>query len=302
MRTIPLNLLNHKKQTTTTLCNLIKIKTRDGGVVIGCTNLNTNIKYNDGSGDGDIEYNSYVGFEPANIYYSSTAEVDNTEFKSLVPVFDFDLNEVDINSGRFDYSDFWIYEVNYMDLTQGHWTVLSGKLGEMRTENGIAIHGEVRSQTDQLKKSVCELDSLSCRAKFGSQNGEEAFPCFYNTNTLWSSGTVSSLGIEEDLQFTDTSRVEPSGTFEPGLIQFLTGKNAGLYVEVDKYNGDTKTINLKFPCNYNIQIGDTYRIRVDCNKQARDSNKGCKKHWGSNWIYHFRGEPDIPVGDKGNSL
>lgn len=298
MRSIPSQLLAHKAQSSTTLCNLIKIVAQDG-TTIGMTNLDRDVVYNDGS--GEITYNAAVGFEPANIYYSSTTDVDNTEFQSLAPVYDFPLNEFDINAGKFDYADFYMYEVNYSNLSQGHWIVISGKMGETRSQNGIVIWGEMRSRIDQLKKSVCELDSLICRAKFGSQPGEERFPCGFDTTALWSSGTVTSLGVEHNRVFSDTSRVEPSGTFEPGLMQFLTGKNAGLYVEIETYDGTTKTISLNFPTGYDIAVGDTYRIRVDCNKQARDDAKGCKHFYGTQWPLHFRGEPDIPVGDAGTN-
>lgn len=298
MRSIPSQLLLHKSRTSTTLCTLIKIVAQDG-TIIGMTSLDRDVVYNDGA--GDIVYNSSVGFEPASIYYTSTTAIDNTEIKSLVPVYDFPLNEFDVNAGKWDYADFYMYEVNYTDLSMGHWTVMSGKMGETRSHDGIVIWGEMRSRMDQLKKPVCELDSLICRAKFGSQKGEEKFPCGFDTGPLWTSGTVSSLGVERNRVFSDNTRVEPSGTFEPGLMQFLTGKNAGLYVEIETYNGDTKTISLNFPTGYDIQVGDTFRIRVDCNKQARDSEKGCKKFWQAQWPLHFRGEPDIPVGDAGSN-
>lgn len=298
MRSIPSQLLLHKSRSTTTLCSLIKIIAQDG-TVIGMTTLDHEVKYDDG--DGEIVYNSAVGFEPASIHYSSNTSIDNTEIKSLVPVFDFPLNEFDVNAGKWDYADFYMYEVNYNDLSQGHWIVMSGKMGETRSNDGIVIWGEMRSLMDQLKKPVCELDSLICRARFGSQPGEERFPCGFDTTSLWSTGVVSSLGVEKNRVFSDTTRVEPSGEFEPGLMQFLTGMNAGLYLEIEGYNGDTKTISLNFPAGYDIQVGDTYRIRVDCNKQARDDKKGCKKFYGTVWPLHFRGEPDIPVGDAGTN-
>lgn len=298
MRTIPPQLLAHKKQSSTTLCYLIKIVSQQGDVV-GMTTLDRNVVYNDGK--NEVDYNAAVGFEPASIYYSADMNVDNSEFKSLVPVFDFPLNEYDINAGKWDYADFYMYEVNYNDLSQGHWIVISGKLGETRTVDGIVTWGEMRSLTDQLKKSICELDSLTCRAKFGSTYEDEKFPCLYDTTNLWSTGVVSAIGNEPNRTFFDNTRVEPTGTFEPGLMQFLTGLNAGLYVEIETYNFETKSISLNFPTGYIIHAGDTYRIRIDCNKQARDENKGCKKHWGAQWPLHYRGEPDIPVGDQGTN-
>jgi hypothetical protein len=51
-----------------------------------------------------------------------------------------------------------------------------------------------------------------------------------------------------------------------------------------------------------INVADELDYRPDCNKVARDAVKGCKAphHWGSSWPLHFRGEPDIPIGDAGS--
>lgn len=300
MRTIPSALLAHKAQSSTTLCYLMKIKSKKGEV-IGMTTLNRNVVYDDGTSDGEITYYAAVGVQPSSIYTSSDMQVDNTEFQSLVPMFDFSLNEFAINAGEFDYAEFWFYEVNYNDLSMAHWVVMSGTLGEVRTVDGITVWGEMRSLTDQLKKPVCDLYSLGCRAKFGSGPSDERQPCGFDTSTLWLNGTVTSVGAESNRTFFDTSRTEPDGFYEPGLMQWLTGANAGRYVEVETSLLAGGQISLAFPTPYNIADGDTYRIRRDCNKRARDTAKGCKHWWADQWIFHFRGEPDIPVGDAGTT-
>ena len=296
MRTIPLALKNHKASDATTLCQLIRIETQDGEV-IGMTTLDRNVVYDDGQ--GEITYYAPIGFEPASIYSTADFGVDNTEFQSLVPAFDLpSLSEYRINAGVYNYAKFWMYEVNYEDLTMGHWTIMHGTLGEMRSVDGISLFGEMRSLMDQFRKPLCELDSLGCRARFGSQPGEERFPCGFDASTLWVTGTVETVGLESNRTFTDTTRTEANGTFVPGMMQFTSGLNAGFYVEIESSLA-TGEISLNFPTPYPIAVGDTYRIRPDCNKQARDAGKGCLRWWGSQWPLHFRGEPDIPVGDAG---
>lgn len=294
MRTIPLQLLQHKRQSATTLCGLIRIETNDGEV-LGMTTLDRDITYNDGQ--GELLYKAAVGFQPASIYAASDFGVDNTEFQSLVPEYDLDLDQFRVNAGVYNYAKFWLYEVNYEDLSQGHWTVMHGTLGEMRSVDGITLWGELRSLMDYFRKPICQLDSLSCRAKFGSQVGDERFPCGFNAEALWVTGEVTAVGLETTRTFSDSSRAEAAGYFEPGLLQFTSGQNAGFYAEVELSNG--ADISLAYPTPYPIADGDQYRIRRDCNKQARDENKGCKFWWGAEWIDHFRGEPDIPVGDAG---
>ena len=79
------------------------------------------------------------------------------------------------------------------------------------------------------------------------------------------------------------------------MVRWLTGQNTGKEQEIE---GNTSTsISLAFRAPFPIEAGDTFEYRRDCNKFARDSAKGCPSHWGSEWVMHFRGEPDIPIGD-----
>lgn len=302
MRTIPIDLLNHKKKDATTLCRLIKISSKIGHT-IGLTTLDIDVTYNDGT--GAITYYAPVGFQPATIYESLGFEVSNSEFQSLVvPEYNLDLDEFSVNAGIYDYADFSMYEVNYEDLTQGHWVVMHGTIGQVRSVDGIQIFGEMRSITDAFRRNFVELDSLTCRARFGSQPGEDRFPCGFDASSLWIDSVVVAQSLENnralfsDLSGYDTTSFYPTGFFEPGLIQFLTGNNAGKYIEIESFN-ETGEIYLSYPLSYVIEEGDTFRIRRDCNKRARDTAKGCKGFFGAEWGLHFRGEPDIPIADQG---
>lgn len=298
----------HKSGSATTLCQVLKVKTRTG-VVVGVTNLDNNVIYDDGKGDGLVHYHAPVGFDPASMYNSSTTEVGNTEFKSLAPVYDFPINVEAVNAGDFDYADYWVYEVNYNDLSMGHWTVMSGKLGEMRSQDGTIIWGELRSIMDQLKKPLVPLYSRTCRSIFGSDSTVERIPCGFDTTDLWVFGEVVSTFAEPTRVFT-VSITDPeeeglageTGKFSPGMLQILSGKNSGRYVEIESYEVEEETITvaLNFPLAYPVLPGATFRIREDCSKQARDELKGCKRWYGDQWPHHFNGEPDIPLGDSGS--
>lgn len=296
MRQIPLELLEHKKQDATTTCKIIRIQAQNGEV-IGLTTLDQDIVYDDGA--GPITYYAPVGFQPSTIYEALGFEVSNTEMQALVvPEYNLDLDEFSVNAGLYDYSSFVMYEINYEDLTMGHWVVMSGTMGQMRSIDGIQIFGEMRSMVDSYRRNIVELDSLTCRAKFGSTYADERFPCLYNADALWQNGAVTSVGVENQRVF-ESNISQPNGTFYPGLLQFLTGSNAGKYIEVESYLNLAGKFTLSFPVNYPIATGDTFRVRRDCNKRARDTAKGCKSWFGADWALHFRGEPDIPIADQG---
>lgn len=296
MRNFPTRLKEHLKSEATTVCYIIKIVAKDG-TTIGLTTLDKTINYDDGA--GLLTYYAPVAFQPASIVENMNLEVNATEFESLVvPEYDLNLDEFDINSGKWDYASFIMYLINYEDLTMGHGIVSSGHLGEAKTYDGIQFFGELRSLADLFKRSIVTLYSLSCRARFGSQRGEEKYPCLFNADSLWEDGIIEEVGVENARVFKDSLREkEESNFYKPGLIQFLTGQNAGKYIEVEESQTDG-TIGLLFELPYSLAVGDTYRIRVDCNKIARDEKKGCKKFYGDQWGLHFRGEPDMPIQDE----
>lgn len=299
MRNIPVALQNHKKQSATTLCWLIKIEPKVGEIV-GLTTLDQNVIFDDGF--GSLTYLAPIGFQPANIAATAEAGVDTAEFQSLVmPEYDTPITEEAMNAGLYDYASFTIYEVNYQDLTQGSWIVMSGTLGEMRTVDGITVFGELRSLMDSYRKMLTQLDSRTCRARFGSQPGEERYPCGYDTSTLWSPGTVSSVGLENTRTFTASSLGASSGYYVPGLVKFTSGKNSGRVVEIESQSS-TGEISLRFTTPYVIETGVSFEIRQDCNKFPDDSGAGCRKWFGNDWINHFRGEPYIPIGDEGTLM
>jgi len=296
MRNIPIQLLNHKKQSATTLCWLIQVIPKSGEKV-GMTTLDRDVVYNDGS--GSLRYSAPVGFQPANIAASAEAGVDTSEFQSLVmPEYETPITEEQVNAGIYDYAQFVIYEVNYENLGQGHWVVMSGTLGQMRSVNGMSIFGELRSQLDAYRKMINQLDSRTCRAKFGSQQEEERYPCGYDTSTLWVDATVTSVGVENTRTFTSTASAAP-GFYVPGIVRWTSGKNNGRTVELEESLGDG-TLSMRFTTPYAVQVGDTFEIRQDCNKFPDAT--GCRKWFGPEWVNHFRGEPYIPIGDEGQLM
>lgn len=290
----------------TTLCLLIRIDpVTPGYSSYGAAMLDRDVPYDDG--EGLIQYSAVIGFQPTSIAYSSNLSVDNAEATGLMPEFDFPISEADINAGVYDFSEYVMYLVDYLDTDAGHVVLASGTIGRIRTiQDGLSFVEELRGLTDQLKQSITEKDSLSCRAIFGSQpigsgaEVEQRFPCGFDATTLLEAGTVESVGLESNRTFTDSGLSFAAGDLEPGMMKWLTGANAGRSYEIET-NDDGGVISLAHPTAFPIQAGDTFQCRPDCNKVARDTSKGCAAsiRWGTEWPLHFRGEPDIPIGDAG---
>jgi len=290
MKDIPTALQAHLDTLTTTMCYLLKI-TPKKEAAFGVTSLDISITYDDGG--GEMEYQANPGLNQSALEANSGLEVNNSESMLLLTV---DLTKQKILAGVLDYATFQVYRINWKDKSQGHYLKQSGTTGVVRTSNDLAGVIELRSDSQILKQNFVELYSISCRATFGTQVGEEMFPCYYDATSLWSNGTVTAQGSETDRAFgvsPTPAATGPNGAlpFDYALIEFLTGNNAGLTVETEAITGDL--VGLRFAAAYPIEVGDTYRIRPDCRKRYSEDCIGLYSN-GEN----FRGEPWIPLTEE----
>ena len=293
MKTIPAILQTHYDSQVNTTCLLLKI-TRNVGAfgtalpVLGVCTLDQDITYNDGT--DTVTYSAMAGFAPSNLSSTGDMSVDNAEAEILVPAYDLGpVVESDINAGRYDSAPFVLYRINYNDLTSGrHEIVMTGTLGQAKVVGGLSAFCELRAISQQFKQTVCEVDSLTCRATFGDT------ACGVDADALFVTGTVTVVGSETDRMFSSLSAFA-TDALVPGIVQWLTGDNEGRSYEIEKntLSGGTVAAELTFPTPFPIVIGDTFKWRPDCGKQfIRD----CKDIYSN--VLNFRGEPYIPVGDE----
>lgn len=305
-RTVPSALLTHMQSRTTTLTVLVKIIPRESKyLAFGITKLDRDVVYDDGN--GEITYSSSIGMVPAELRSQSSMEVGNSEFRHLIPQFSVNVSEELIRAGVYDYAWYTVYVVNYEDLSMGHWIPPAGfgQVGRVTVDDrGLSFGMELTDLSKLLKQSIVENYSLTCRAIFGSQpvgtGGdvvEQRFPCGFDISPLWTSTqTVTSVGVESNRTFTASALGAAANFHVPGMVKWLTGKNAGRQemVEAQSFGG---VISLKFELPFPVEVGDTFVIRPDCTKW-KDGDNGCKAHWGEiEWRFHYRGEPLIKVGD-----
>ncbi|QQP96485.1 DUF2163 domain-containing protein [Lysobacter enzymogenes] len=287
MKSIPLALAGHLDLDATSWTLLMKVVCKDG-TILGFTTLDADLTYDDGG--GDLVYSADQGFTPERIQATADLGVDNTDLEGWYSLDG--VTEQRIRAGLFDKAEVWVYRVNFMDLSMGHEIWNYGTLGESRySETGWTT--EFRSLKQQLKQPLCQFYSLTCRARFGSKpigtpgaEITERKPC--NKEMTWVGGAVTSVSSARRV-FTDSSRGEADGYFQPGVIRWLTGANAGAQIEVFGYAGKQFTLSLPVP--YPIQPGDIYEVRQDCD----NSLTMCKDRHDN--ILNFRGEPFVPVAD-----
>lgn len=297
-KSIPIALMDHYQQTAVTVCQLLRIRTKTGQVY-GFTDLDIDVRYDpsivDPGGTGDnwgmVNHAALNGgFSLARLDAAADLSVDNSEV-SILPG-DASVTVEQLMAGFLDSADVRIYRVNYMDLSMGHECVAVGNLGDTRVTNGFGTL-EYRSLTDQLKEPMADLWSKTCPHVFGGPECPKGF--------TWAAGTVTAVDDDEPARIFGSGVSASTDQYKFGIVQWLTGKNAGKEMEVDQNTGGTFALSLEL--SYRIELGDTFRVREDCSKVYDDSAHGCIHHWGeSDRNLYFGGFPDIPTADGGASM
>lgn len=304
-RNIPPALLAHIQSGSTSLTVLIKVASRYFGYApFGITKLDRDVTFDDGT--GALTYSASIGMVPAELRSQSSMEVGNSKFQHLLPQFSINVSEELITAGVYDYAWYTVYVVNYEDLSMGYWIPPAGfgQVGQLSVDDrGLSFTMELTDLAKLLKQSIVENYSLTCRAIFGSQpvgsgaEVEQKYPCGFDASTLWTSTrTVTAVGAESNRTFTASALGLAADAVVPGMIKWVTGRNAGRQEMVEAQSG-AGVVSLKFELPFPIESGDTFQIRPDCTKW-KDGPNGCKAHFGeTEWKLHYRGEPLIKVGD-----
>jgi uncharacterized phage protein (TIGR02218 family) len=290
-RNVPSQMQTHYDGSATTVCRLLKIRSR-AGVIFGLTTLDTLVPYDDNSGDGVVDYVATSGFDPSTLRSDLGYGVDNAEGMALISdEIDGITNEM-VDAGEFDDGTWVCYEVNFKDLTAGrHVQIGSGDIGDIRTRYGMVWIPELLGLIIRLKQPVGSSFSRRCRAVFGvaadASNGQRG--CGVDAEALWVSGEVQSVGAESNRVFTGDAVATPHSF--PGRVEFLTGNNVGREYATESVSGFVVTLNETTA--YPIEAGDTYQIRPDCGKSYIAD---CIGVWSNG--DNFKGEPHIPDGGE----
>jgi uncharacterized phage protein (TIGR02218 family) len=278
-RAISIALQSHLDTRVTTYCLLLKITPVDGPA-FGLTTLDVALTYS------GTDYVAARGFNDSAIASSEGQGVDNAEAEVLIadPA-ELGITLEQVNSGYLDDAGWVMYLVNYESLGQGHVIVGSGRVGEIRSMDGLLGAVELRSWSQLCKqKSVLWPTSMTCLATFG----DATTGC--GASLTWTATqTVTSIGAEADRQFTASALSGATGYYGGGLVEWISGDNAGRSYEVELFTTGG-VVGLAHPCGFEVQVGDTFKIRQDCAKTFA----ACQAYGQT---LNFRGLPRLPVAD-----
>ena len=271
MRTASAALVNHLAAEVTSLATCWKL-TRTDSTVMGFTDYVNDLVV------GGVTYVAATGATPTGIACSDQFSVDNLEVQGILS--SAAITEQDIGAGKYDYAAIECFAVNASDLTQGIMYYRVGWLGEVTVKNG-AFTAEMRGLAQKLQTNIGEVFSPSCRATFGDAR------CKINLASYTFSGTVTAATSQQ--AFIASGMTQASGYFTGGEVQWLTGANAGLNMEVKSFLNGQFTFVLPMPNG--ITVGDTFKAIAGCDKTFPT----CYTNFNN--AVNFRGEPYVPGMD-----
>lgn len=228
---------------------------------------------------GGVLYTPNTGYTPSTITSNINLAVDNLDVVGVID--DASIKDADLQSGRFDYADIEIFQINYTDLTQGTLKICKGNIGEVKMTRQ-QFTAELRGLAQRLQQTIGEVYSPSCRADLGDAR------CTVDLTPFTATGTVTS--VTSALVFADTGRAEADDYFKGGKVTFTSGNNENYSMEIKAFAAGQFTLQLPMP--YEIQIGDTYTAVAGCQKRIGD----CIGKFNN--VVNFRGEPYVPGNDK----
>lgn len=132
-------------------------------------------------------YTSATGILGSALESSVGFVVDNTE---IVALMDSSI-ELDIESGLYDNAEVHVFQVNFLDLSQGRVPLKTGHVGRIE-RSGNRFEVEVRGLMQILNKKIGRMITLDCDARLGDAR------CGVQLNDVIQHGVDFSIIVDED--------------------------------------------------------------------------------------------------------
>ncbi|MGB4101339.1 MAG: DUF2163 domain-containing protein [Alphaproteobacteria bacterium] len=264
----------HLGTECSTAAFLVKI-TRTDGVVRAFTNHDRDLVV------GGVTYKADGAFNPSALVSDDKLATDNLAMTGILN--STDVTEADLDAGRYDHARVDVYIVNWADLSQGVMQLRRGWLGEV-TLQATHYMAELRGLHDLLQREWGDYYTAECRHDLGDAR------CGIALGVLTVSGSVTAAA--DAAHCIDTARGEADGWFNYGKLQWTSGANSGLAVEVKQWDAVTRQFTLWLPMPQPIAVGDAYTVIAGCDKRYAT----CKSKFSN--LIRFGGFPHMPGVDR----
>jgi hypothetical protein len=218
-RSISEELKAHFAEDVTTIAICWKIERKDG-TVMGFTNHDEIIIYE------GVSYSPFSSADISNMEQMGGTGVDNLDI--AIAFDDSYITRSDVERGRYDFAEIFVFLINYNDTSMGILMLLSGTLGKAGMDEYDATI-EMNSLSDKLQNRIGRKYGYKCDAEFGSTRCFIGWPITavdLGSNWIAIDGDMTAL-------FAATDRL---------VISDSTGNDGEYTVSSDSYNsGEDRT-------------------------------------------------------------
>ena len=201
-KTLSVPLQEHYDGECQTTATCLKLKTANGLIILGFTDLDRDIIFNVSDGDGEIIYRALFGYERSNVESKLGMNVDNIDANFILD--DVGISANDMRAGVWDDAEIKIFSLNYEDLSMGAVKIRRGNIGEVKLIDDDMGVAEVRGMFQRLQRSLLQVVSPDCRVDLGA-----VATCKVRTDPpFWAPSTAVTVRI--DFEGGSGSVVKPS--------------------------------------------------------------------------------------------
>ncbi len=250
MKTLDPAFLAHLQGDVTTLAYCWRI-TRKDTQQYGFTSCDKDLVI------GGLNYESTTGFAPTAARSSRELDVNNVQIDTWLER----INDTDLQVGRFDGARVDVFVVNYNDLPASLTTstkllrLPSGYLGDAG-QGDIRLTVEVRGLTQLLAQKIGIVTSPTCRYDLGNSKCKVVLTNYRFTGSITSITDRKHIGV--------SALNQGKNYYAGGILEFLTGANAGSKIEIAASTSGTLELFVAPP--FVMAIGDSVRATAGCNK------------------------------------
>jgi uncharacterized phage protein (TIGR02218 family) len=191
----------------------------------------------------------------------------------------------DIHNGVWRNASFLIFRYNHQSLGDGIDSLLAGNVGEVAIQQNKVV-AELLDLRQYMQPAIGAASMKTCRYRLGSTTRANGGLCLKNISGAPFRMPFTVTSVTSNQVFRDSARLEAADFFGWGIVEWLTGNNAGVDRKVQAYaaNGTFTLAETMFEA---VQIGDTGTAIAGC-RGRRDED--CVAKFAN--VLNFGGEPD----------
>jgi hypothetical protein len=191
-----------------TFCTLYRVAWKDGTTVLGFTDFNQDITYDDGG--GSVVYKAMSGYTRSDIETSGALNVDNLELDG--PLVSPSITEADLIAGLWDFAAIKLSRVNWGDFFIQHpivtitrsgstATVTVGTTADLASGDTLVIYGAAQSQYNGAHVITVTGPTHFTYAVSGSPATPATGTLYYQTSMgalIYRVGTLGEVTMERN--------------------------------------------------------------------------------------------------------